>query len=648
MNASEIDELARIISLYDRAYYVDSCPLVDDATYDAVVARLKKATGEKHPLFSKVGGSPDFRFRALKHEHPMLSLGNCFEESDFLTFYEKTGLGRNAYTVELKLDGVALSLVYQDGVLTRAVTRGDGEVGEDVTHNAITIRNLPKTIHLSGLVEVRGEVVYLKDDFARMNRLLLQNGEKVFSNARNAASGSLRQLDASETSKRPLSFIAYDIFLEEQANGHWENLDRLEGLGFSVSPLRLKTTNLDEIKAFHQEVYTNREGLPVDVDGIVVKLDELKLRHDFVGTSREPGWAIAYKFPALTQVTKLLSIDWQLGTTGVLTPVARLEPVHIGGVVVQNATLHNKHELKRLGIYEGCLVEVCRAGDVIPKIVGVVGVERKPIDIALPDQCPCCRAALIDNEEDAFIRCPNRSGCKDQVVARLVRFCSRDGMDIEGFGESTIKLIYDTGLLKTYSDFYELHLHRTSLSKIDGLGTTSVDHLLEAIETSKQRGVDNLLYSLGIDGVGKGMARKLSGYIQKPSDLKHANKEQLLQVPGLGDVLCEEILKLFKDEAFLKELGLLEQALLLTAATVQSKPLSNQKWVVTGTFGVGGRRSIERWLTMNGASVEANVTKATNVLLCGDQPGSKLKRAKELGIKVMSQQEFFQSFGEVL
>lgn len=659
---AQMRQLIQLLARHNHAYYVMDQPTIEDSEYDQLFHQLKNLEEQYPDLVqadtptNKVGDKPLSKFENITHTVPMLSLGNVFNQEELFAFArrieERLPNQKIQYDVELKFDGLAISLWYEHGVLIRAVTRGDGETGEVITQNVKTIRNLPKVLMMSqgvppALLEVRGEVLMPKAGFVKLNAENEAKGEKTFANPRNAAAGSLRQLDPTIAASRPLAFYAYGI---AQCMPHHglstmsESLNWLEQLGFAVGEKHFVCDSIEEVQAAYESVNQERPNLSVEIDGMVIKVNDLKQQQQLGFLSREPRWATAYKFPAVAALTTVENIDWQVGRTGTLTPVARLNPVSVGGVTVSNVTLHNIGEIHRLDVRVGDTVSVYRSGDVIPK-VEKVWLEFRPLEtteIQLPEQCPVCASPVVMPEGEALARCSGGLYCAAQRIEAIRHFVSRKAMDIEGLGDRWVESLLHLELLKDVADIYHLHEHREKLLTIEKMGEKSVQNLIDSIESSKKTTLAAFIYALGIRGVGETTARMLANTFQTLDALKSADLEALKKTPDVGDITAEWILDFFKAEHNIEVLNRLIEAGIHWDAPIAPtrQPLNGESWVVTGTLSSMGRDEATQLLQALGARVSGSVSSKTKCLVAGEKAGSKLEKAEKLGIPVMNEAEF--------
>ena len=659
---AQMRQLIQILAKHNHAYYVMDQPTIEDSEYDQLFHQLK-ALEQQYPECiqadtptNKVGGKALPKFESITHVVPMLSLGNVFNQEDLFAFArrieERLPNQKIQYDVELKFDGLAISLWYENGILVRGVTRGDGETGEDITQNVKTIRNLPKVLSsaqvtVPALLEVRGEVLMPKAGFEKLNAENEAKGEKTFANPRNAAAGSLRQLDPAIAASRPLAFYAYGIAQCEPNHGLTsmsESLQWLTNFGFAVGERHFVCDSIQEVQEKYEQINAERPNLSVEIDGMVVKVDDLKQQQQLGFLSREPRWATAYKFPAVAALTTVENIDWQVGRTGTLTPVARLNPVAVGGVTVSNVTLHNIGEIHRLDVRVGDTVSVYRSGDVIPK-VEKVWPEFRPddtVEVHLPENCPVCESPVVMPEGEALARCSGGLYCAAQRIEAIRHFVSRKALDIEGLGDRWVESLLHLDLLKNVADIYSLHEHREQLLTIEKMGEKSVQNLFDAIEQSKKTTLAAFIYALGIRGVGETTARMLANTFQTLEALQNADIETLKKTPDVGDITAEWIIDFFQAPHNLEVVQrLLEAGIHWDAPIAPTRqPLNGESWVITGTLSQMGRDEATQMLQALGARVSGSISSKTKCLVAGEKAGSKLEKAEKLGVKVMNEQEF--------
>ena len=653
-------ELARL----EHAYYVLDQPLVPDAEYDRLYRELLDLE-QKYPdwisadsLSQRVGGTPLKVFNEVKHAVPMLSLNNAFEESELINFDRRCrdGLGLEgvAYACELKFDGLAISLRYERGVLVQAATRGDGASGEDVTVNIRTIRAIP--LRLTGkkipdVLEVRGEVFMHRDDFEKMNKYAATLGEKEFANPRNAAAGSLRQLDSKITAKRPLSFFAYGLGAFEPINWlpktHSQLLDHYVELGLPVCQERRVVSSVEGLNQFYQEIGRKRNQLPYEIDGVVYKVNSFSQQNTLGFVSRAPRFAIAHKYPAQEEITTVLGIDVQVGRTGAITPVARLSPVLVGGVTVTNATLHNEDEVRRKDVRVGDTVVVRRAGDVIPEVVSVV-LDRRPQHtqpFEIPSRCPICDSHIERLVDEAIARCSGGLFCAAQRKQALLHFAHRRAMDIEGLGDKIVDQLVDLNLVRTPADLYRLGF--SALANLERMGDKSADNLIRSIAQSKSTSLPRFIFGLGIRHVGESTAKDLAKYFGTMQALMDAQMEDLLTVNDVGPVVANSIIS-FMSESHNREV--IEQLLasgieFQVEKQIAGVDLSGQTFVLTGTLPTMSRDHAKALLEAAGAKVAGSVSQKTSYVVAGSDAGSKLEKANELGIPILDEDALMKILG---
>ncbi len=653
-------ELARL----EHAYYVLDQPLVPDAEYDRLYREFLDLE-QKHPdwisadsLSQRVGGTPLKVFNEVKHAVPMLSLNNAFEESELINFDRRCrdGLGLESvnYACELKFDGLAISLRYEHGVLVQAATRGDGASGEDVTVNIRTIRAIP--LRLTGkkipdVLEVRGEVFMHRDDFEKMNKYAATLGEKEFANPRNAAAGSLRQLDSKITAKRPLSFFAYGLGAFEPINWlpktHSQLLDHYVELGLPVCQERRVVSSVEGLNQFYQEIGRKRNQLPYEIDGVVYKVNSFSQQNTLGFVSRAPRFAIAHKYPAQEEITTVLGIDVQVGRTGAITPVARLSPVLVGGVTVTNATLHNEDEVRRKDVRVGDTVVVRRAGDVIPEVVSVV-LDRRPQHtqpFEIPSRCPICDSHIERLVDEAIARCSGGLFCAAQRKQALLHFAHRRAMDIEGLGDKIVDQLVDLNLVRTPADLYRLGF--SALANLERMGDKSADNLIRSIAQSKSTSLPRFIFGLGIRHVGESTAKDLAKYFGTMQALMDAQMEDLLTVNDVGPVVANSIIS-FMSESHNREV--IEQLLasgieFQVEKQIAGVDLSGQTFVLTGTLPTMSRDQAKALLEAAGAKVAGSVSQKTSYVVAGSDAGSKLEKANELGIPILDEDALMKILG---
>ena len=648
----EAEELRRRIRYHNRLYYSQDRTEISDQEYDALMRRLVQLE-EEHPELStpdsptaRVGAAAVEKFGSVRHDPPMLSLDNVFGLEGFAAFEERIVRELRLedaprYSVEPKMDGVAMSLLYRDSLLVRGATRGDGARGEDVTENVKTIRSVPLRLARPGLdLEVRGEVIFRTDDFGEMNRRRREQGLDPFANPRNAASGSLRQLDSRVTARRPLSFVAYAAGAPPNGVTTQSGLLSLfEELGLPLSGCNSLRRGAEEVSAAYHELEDARKRLPFEIDGMVVKLDEFHMQDRMGALSRSPRWAVAWKFHAEEVATRLLSIGFNVGRTGRVTPVANLDPVRVGGVTVSRATLHNQDEMERKDVREGDLVTVRRAGDVIPEVVGSLDRDRphRPPMKEFPVKCPVCGGPVMRPEGEAAHRCLNPS-CPAQLTRGIVHWASRDALDIEGLGEKLAAALVDSGLVDDIAGLYDLTLEE--LQTLDRMGETSSKNLLEELDESRSASLSRFLTGLGIPGVGRTVGRLLAASLGRLSPLREASRERLMEIDGVGPVLADSLVGFFDDEV---TAGLVDR---LVAKGFDpgyegggEGGLEGLTLVFTGSLSLSRDRAREM-AEGAGARVTGSVSGNTDLVVAGPGAGSKLAKARSMGVRVVDEDTF--------
>ena len=658
----QIDTLRHDLRRYEYEYHVLDNPTIPDAEYDRLFHQLK-ALEAAHPELitadsptQRVGAKPLSGFAQIRHEIPMLSLDNAFSDEEFYAFVKRIEdrLIRLpeplTFCCEPKLDGLAVSILYVNGVLTQAATRGDGTTGEDITANICTIRNIPLQLLMDNppaRLEVRGEVFMPHAGFERLNQLALEKGEKTFANPRNAAAGSLRQLDPKITSKRPLVLNAYSIGIAEGVdlpNTHYDRLQWLKSIGIPVNPEIRLCNGTDEVLDFYRDIQNKRSSLGYDIDGTVLKINDIALQEKLGFISKAPRWAIAYKFPAQEELTRLNDVEFQVGRTGAITPVAKLEPVFVAGVTVSNATLHNGDEIERLDIAIGDTVVIRRAGDVIPQIIGVLH-DRRPADarpIIFPKTCPVCDSAIVRIEGEAVARCTGGLFCAAQRKEALKHFVSRKAMDIDGVGGKLIEQLVDRELVHTPADLFKLDL--TTLTRLERMGTKSAENALASLEKAKNTTLARFIFALGIREVGEATALNLANHFKTLEALQNADLETLQQVPDVGEVVANRILAFWHEPHNVAVVNdLIAQG--VHWETVKTKEVTENRFkgktvVLTGTLTQMGRNEAKALLQDMGAKVSGSVSAKTDFVIAGDAAGSKLTKAQELGVTVLTEEEF--------
>lgn len=657
----QIEQLRQQLRHHEYLYHVLDQPQIPDSEYDRLLNQLKQFEGEHPELITpdsptqRVGAKPLAGFQQITHELPMLSLDNAFSDEDFYAFerriQERLGSDQPlTFCCEPKLDGLAVSILYLNGVLTQAATRGDGTTGEDITNNIRTIRNIPLqllTNHPPARLEVRGEVFMSHQAFEQLNQDALQHGQKTFANPRNAAAGSLRQLDPKITRQRQLSLNAYSIGISEGVElptTHYERLQWLKSIGIPINAEIRLCHGSQEALQFYQDIGEKRNSLGYDIDGTVLKINEISLQQRLGFVAKAPRWAIAYKFPAQEQLTVLNDVEFQVGRTGAITPVAKLDPVLVAGVTVSNATLHNGDEIERLGVAIGDTVIIRRAGDVIPQITGIL-LERRPADakpIIFPENCPVCGSTIVRIDGEAVARCTGGLFCDAQRKEALKHFVSRKAMDIDGVGDKLIEQLVDRELLHTPADLFRLD--KITLMRLERMGEKSAQNALNSLEKSKKTTLARFIFALGIRDVGEATALNLANYFKTLEAIRNADQEQLKEVQDIGEVVAMRVY-LFWQEAHNVSVveDLLAQGIhwdAIEQQEISDNPLKGKSVVLTGTLIKMSRDQAKAYLQQLGCKVSGSVSSKTDYLIAGEKAGSKLSKAQELGIQVLSEDEF--------
>ena len=665
---TELEQLKTMLRKYEHHYHVLDEPLVPDAEYDRVMNQLKNLEWQYPELITpdsptqRVGAKPLEGFAQVTHQIPMLSLDNAFSNEDLDGFLRRIedrltlNIEQLDFCCEPKLDGLAVSILYVDGVLTQAATRGDGFTGEDITANIRTIRNIPLKLNTPtppAHLEVRGEVFMPQKGFEALNERALEKGEKTFANPRNAAAGSLRQLDPRITYQRPLEFNAYSIGAyesdDELPTTHFARLQWLKELALPINGEIVLARGRKALLAFYQQIQQKRSDLGYDIDGTVLKVNEIALQEQLGFVSRAPRWAIAYKFPAQEEMTILNDVEFQVGRTGAITPVAKLEPIFVAGVTVSNATLHNGDEIERLGIAIGDTVIIRRAGDVIPQVVGVV-TERRPENakkIHFPTACPVCHSAVVRVEGEAVARCTGGLFCAAQRKEALKHFVSRKAMDIDGVGEKLIEQLMERELIHTPADLFKLD--HTTLMRLERMGEKSANNALQSIEKAKNTTLPRFLFALGIRDVGEATAQNLANHFGTLTAIRQADFESLKQVQDVGDVVANRIVRFWQEPHNVEVVeDLIAQGVNwqdIVQQEIADNPLKDKTVVLTGTLTQLTRDQAKAILQQLGCKVAGSVSAKTDYLIAGEKAGSKLAKAQELGVEILSEQDLVQLAG---
>lgn len=670
-----IEQLKAQINYHNYRYYVLDSPEVSDAEYDALMRELRQLETKYPPLVTpdsptqRVGAAPVAAFGVVEHPRPLLSLANAFSREELLAWYTRAAKlvgGQHLDLVgEHKIDGLAVALTYVNGQFTTGATRGDGWRGEDITQNLRTIRSIPLSVSREAppRFEVRGEVFLPKVAFNKLNQERAAEGLPLFANPRNAAAGSVRQLDPRVTARRPLDIYIYALgWAEGKAtpDTHWATMHYLKSMGFKINPHNVRVAGIDQVEEYHRTWVEKRESLPYEADGIVAKVDSLALQESLGFVGHEPRWAIAYKFPAVQGATRLKEIRISVGRTGTLNPYAVLEPVAVGGVTLERAALHNEDDIRRKDIREGDWVYVQRAGEVIPEVVGPIKGRRsgQEKDFSILEKifdrekqrpaCPVCGAEVFRPEGEVMYYCSN-AACPAQVQERLEHFASRGGMDIRGLGESTIALLLKEGLVKDVSDIYHLKEKKERLLELERMGEKSVENLLNQIEKSQETPLPRLIFALGIRHIGEEMAQVLAEHFSNIDELADASREALMSISAVGPKIADSVVAFFRQAENkriiqrLKAAGVNPQAEKVKA---EALPLAGMEFVITGRLAAFSRPEAEARVKALGGSAKDNVTRQTTYLVAGADPGAKLARAQSLGIKRLTEEEFLRLIGE--
>ncbi len=663
------EELRKEIEYHNYRYYVLDEPVISDAEYDALMAELRRLENQYPELVTpdsptqRIGAPPSQAFAPVRHEVPMLSLENAFTDEDVLDFdrrvRERLGVEHVEYTAEPKLDGLAVSILYEHGYLSLAATRGDGYTGENVTANVKTIRTIPLKLHGSGWperFEIRGEVFMPIEGFKQLNEWALKHGEKIFANPRNAAAGSLRQLDPKITARRPLDFFCYGhgIYPPEQLpKKHHLLLAQFQEWGIPISPELEVVQTVAGCLRYYRRLLEKRESLPYEADGVVYKVNRFDWQEQLGYIARAPRWAIAHKFPAHEATTVVEDIEVQVGRTGILTPVAKLRPVQVGGVTVSSATLHNFEEVKRKDVRVGDTVIVRRAGDVIPEVVKVIK-EKRPLDakpVEPPDHCPVCGADVVSEPGETLIRCSGGLFCPAQRKGSIKHFASRRAMDIEGLGDKLIDQLLDKGLIKTVADLYDLTVDQ--VANLERMGKKSAQNLINALEKSKNTTLARFLYALGIREVGEVTAQILADHFRSLEKLMSATEEDLESIPGIGPIVAKHIVTFFRQPHNIEIIQRLKKAGVHWKEPEEAtspKPLDGKTFVFTGTLSSMTRDEAKKHIEALGARATNTVSKNTDYVVVGENPGSKFHKAQQLDITILDEQQFLdflQQFGAI-
>lgn len=660
----KIELLTKELIEYNYQYYVLANPLISDYDFDQKLKSLEELES-RYPQYKspdsptdKVGGDITHKFLTVPHKWPMLSLSNTYNEDELKDFDERVRKvvgDKVEYVCELKFDGLSISLTYEQGLLTRAVTRGDGYQGDDVTANVRTIRRVPHRItkeDIPDLFEIRGEIFMHKSAFERLNLQRAGSGEQTYANPRNFAAGTIKLQNSAEVARRPLDCFLYFLYTEDRLQHfrtHWDSIRALESWGFHICEHTKLCNSIDEVIEFTKYWDKERHNLSYEIDGIVVKVNDYAFQEELGFTAKSPRWAISYKFQAEKALTKLIQVTYQVGRTGAVTPVANLEPVNLAGTTVKRASLHNANEILRLGLYEHDYVYVEKGGEIIPKIVGIEISRREPdaMPIVYPTVCPECGTRLVREEGEAVHYCPNETGCKPQIVGKMQHFIGRKMMDIQGIGDETIDTFYRLGYLTKISDLYHLKDHRSELMKLDRFGQKSIENMLAGIEESKAKPFEKVLFGLGIRFVGETVAKKLTDYFKHIDALIAADKEEIAAVPDVGVRIAETVYNYFRDTDHLNEIRELRELGLQFSGSAEeielkSERLKGKSFVISGMFQGVSREELGNIIEQNGGRLLSGISGKLDYLVAGDKMGpSKLAKAEKLKIPIISDAELF-------
>ncbi|TZF84837.1 NAD-dependent DNA ligase LigA [Pedobacter sp. BS3] len=652
-----MDALVKELNQHNYNYYVLAQPTISDYDFDQKLKELEELE-KQYPEYQdadsptqKIGGEITKEFQTVRHKWPMLSLGNTYNEQDLRDFDTRIrkAIGDNfEYVCELKFDGLSMSLTYRDGKLYRAVTRGDGTKGDDVTSNVKTINKIPKKLTGSGYpdeFEIRGEIFMHRAAFERLNQARIDNDEVPYANPRNFAAGTIKLQDSAEVARRPLDCFLYFLYADKNPfKTHWDSIHAVKSWGFHICEHTRLCKNLDEVFDFIHYWDEHREKLSYDIDGIVLKVNSYAQQAELGFTAKSPRWAIAYKYKAEEAETILESVSYQVGRTGAVTPVANLKPVLLAGTTVKRATLHNANEIERLDLYEKDTVTVEKGGEIIPKITGVNTLKRVAgaKKIIYPDTCPECGSNLIRKEGEAAYYCPNDEGCPPQIVGKIQHFISRKAMNIDGLGDETIETFYRNGYIEHISDLYTLYEKQDELRSLNRFGDKSIKNMLDGIEKSKQMPFDKVLFGLGIRYVGETVAKKITAYFKNIDSLMNASFEELTSVDEIGDRIAESLLEYFKDQRHIDQINQLRQAGLQfevseTETVLVSDKLSGKTFLISGVFERYSRDELTALIEANGGKMLSGISAKLNYLVAGDNMGpSKLEKARKLNIPMIS------------
>jgi DNA ligase (NAD+) len=660
-----IQELKEQINYHNYRYYVMDSPEISDADYDRLMVELRQLE-EAYPDLKtpdsptvRVGAEPIAEFGIVEHSQPLLSLANAFTDEDVDNWYRRVlnilGNVTTEFVCELKIDGLAVAVTYNDGYLETGATRGDGYRGENITQNIKTINSIPLSVSKDapGRFEVRGEVYLPKKGLKKLNEEREKENQPLFANTRNAAAGSLRQLDSRITAKRPLDIFVYQLGWAEGGkvpDTHWEILDYLKSLGFKINPNIARVNTLEKAREYYHRWVEKREELPYDADGVVIKINSIAQQNELGFVGHEPRWAIAYKFPAVQGVTQLLSIELNVGRTGSLNPYAVLQPVQVGGVTIKQAALHNEDYIHDKDIRIGDWVTIQRAGEVIPEIVGPIVSRRtgKEKVFNMPEVCPVCGAEVIRPEGEAMHRCTNIA-CPAQALEKIKHFVSRGAMDIDGIGDKLSENLFNKGLIEDAGDLYSLKDKKNKLLELEKLAEKSVSNMLDSIEKSKNRPLDRVIFAIGIMHIGDETAALLTQHYNSIAELSRATREQLMEIPSIGPKIADSIIAFFRQDRNLKVIDKLRRAgvkLEAEVKNIEEMPLSGREFVITGKLDTLTRQEAESRIKALGGKAAPDITRKTEYVVAGADPGSKLTRARALNVPELNEEQFISMLKE--
>ncbi|WP_342647141.1 NAD-dependent DNA ligase LigA [Mucilaginibacter sp. CSA2-8R] len=661
-----IDSLTAELKQHNYNYYVLAQPTINDYDFDQLLKQLTELE-KQYPEYAdpesptqRVGGEVTKEFKTVKHRWPMLSLGNTYNAQELLDFDQRVrkAIGDNfEYVAELKFDGLSMSMTYEQGQLVRAVTRGNGVEGDEVTTNVRTIHSVPKKLGVGDypdFFEIRGEVLMHRKAFERLNNERIEKGELAYANPRNFASGTMKLQDSAEVARRPLDCFLYFLYTEKQLfKTHWDSLQAVKSWGFHVSEHTRLCKNMDDVLAFIAEWEQKRFDLSFDIDGIVIKVNNYAQQQELGFTAKVPRWAISYKYKAERVETVLESVAYNVGRTGAVTPVANLKPVLLAGTTVKRATLHNANEILRLDLHEGDSVYVEKGGEIIPKIISVNPDKRNPDakPVAYRTTCPACETPLVRKEGEAAFYCPNDEGCPPQIVSKMQHFVSRRAMNIDGLGDETIETLYQHGFLSHISDIYELHTQADALKQMDRFGDKSITNMLKGIEQSKEMPFEKVLFGLGIRYVGETVARKLVAHFKTLERLQAATLEELTAVEEIGERIAQSLVEYMSGEVHQQELQKLQQqglqfTLEEAEVVLQSDKLAGKTFIISGVFEKYSRDELKEMIEQNGGKIVSSISAKLNYLVAGDNMGpSKLEKANKLNIPIISDEDLLKMIG---